>query len=1276
MSDKKMVLRDNLSWMNSDIGLKNSQQLMDEYPIYEGQSIVMGVFHLQGYSPKVSVTELRAIGHLMQECYGLDDVYYLGDGSFLATQRAFQKDMFLSYARYVMDTLKDHEGICLHLSYITGCIVNENMLKLMYRTARQGISEKQEIVGTQLIDQLSLSHDVISYLYMTDHVDELTGLLVKKDFLTYGSRIIRDIRCLRSKMDAHIVYFNIVNFQLFNDRYGYGEGNTLLKRFGELLRRYFPEHLIARFEADHFYIMSDAADFKGIAAKIQKELAGLARNVYLEVRTGVAKVDVIEDVPLETYCDYAKMSVDLMKESYKSIGFYVDAYKQQEILKNYIVENFRTALEKEWIKLYFQPVIRVLNHELCSMEVLSRWEDPKYGLLAPDVFISTLEDYQLIYYLDTYVIQQACRILRENKRKGEPFFPISFNLSRLDLEKDDGAIFDFIEKCAMQYQIPKSYLNIEITESMIAQNPDFMKQMIAKFHEAGYSVWMDDFGSDYSSLNTLKEYDFDELKIDLKFLRGFNEKSRRIITAIVEMAKELHIQTLAEGVETQEQYDFLHQIGCEKAQGYLFSKPLPMGEVLEVLKDERVPIENVAYASYYDQIGQINLLSAHPLNNTEANYESEIALAVLEYKNDELHYLNANDAYIRMLKTLEVHSLAESEVALNDHQWDVSRHMHATARQMLKDENCSEEFFDFFDRDNYCIAMASRVAKENDQLACLVQLENISANSAFVREQKMKENVNLIYSLFDQVYLFDLDDGMSTTVYAHEHDQKKRKIRDLIAELNEHQVYHEDRQRFLKFFDLTTFNDRLMADEEGQLTTFIRLIHSDGSYRWCIVTAKNRTRMTSRQVMVTIAAFDLSHLRAFLSNDASMTGEALNAKLLWHTVMNADLGVFWKDRSGRYLGGNETFLTYFNLADASMLVGKNDADLGWVVNADTTAAERLVLEHGQPVSHQMIQVIVYGQMKRIVVSKQPIYDDSGRIVGLIGFFNDVEQDAALRTHLRELKNVDELTDTLNNEGFRTTINDFIESYELRQIDFGAALFSIDNLPEFIDGYGERMGEEMMHLVAQVLKDMFGFNSVIGHPELGYFVVLHQAHDDERFARDVETAVRHIQAIHTIGSVRYNIYISSSLTYYSEVEDFDKMKYLAKARLNTKSYDAPQMIAADVPQYTTREIIELMKEYTPLFDMVRLIEPDRSRATLLDAKGNLSVQPYCCYHVLGRTKRCDNCISERTVATRKNYTKVEEAPNGRYFAMSRFVVVDGREFSLEFVKKIDETPDPE
>ena len=223
-----------------------------------------------------------------------------------------------------------------------------------------------------------------------------------------------------------------------------------------------------------------------------------------------------------------------------------------------------------------------------------RWEDPKFGMLSPGDFITTLEEFHLIHLVDTYVVRKVCQDYKRLQEKGEALVPISINISRLDFELCD--IFGVVEHTRAEYGVPTEMLDLEITESALNQNVGYIRSECDKMREMGYRIWIDDFGSGYSSLNTIGDYNFDVLKLDMVFLRSLENGRRtgKLMSYIVQGAKAMGISPLCEGVETEGHFDFLREIGCERAQGYFFGKPMPMEETREFTASRGIRWEQVA----------------------------------------------------------------------------------------------------------------------------------------------------------------------------------------------------------------------------------------------------------------------------------------------------------------------------------------------------------------------------------------------------------------------------------------------------------------------------------------------------------------------------------------------------------------------------------------------------------------------------------------------------------------------------------------------------------
>ncbi len=409
--------------------------------------------------------------------------------------------------------------------------------------------------------------------------DELTGIHNMVYFRNEAEKLLSYVTTDRDNIV--FLFFDIENFKSYNEKYGFHEGNELLKKIAQMTDQAFAGSLVSRFSDDHFVVLTR---FDGCREKIEQlshEIKCCQGEVHLELKCGAYRPDEHETDP-SLACDRARLACNSIKKHYDCYyQLYDKSLEDRFQMKQYIVNHIDTAIENGYIKVFYQPVVSATDGSICGLEALARWKDPNYGLLPPGAFIEILEEYRQIYKLDQYIIRQVCRDYRESADQHLPFVPVSLNFSRLDFELCD--IVSFISETAEEFQVPHEFLDIEITESALTDQQNFLQTAVRTLRNSGFKVWLDDFGSGYSSLNVLKDYQFDVLKIDMKFLSGFpdNAKTQPILISIVNLAKQLSMLSLTEGVETKEQFEFLCSIGCDRAQGYLFSKPVPLAQLRE-----------------------------------------------------------------------------------------------------------------------------------------------------------------------------------------------------------------------------------------------------------------------------------------------------------------------------------------------------------------------------------------------------------------------------------------------------------------------------------------------------------------------------------------------------------------------------------------------------------------------------------------------------------------------------------------------------------------------
>ena len=547
---------------------------------------------------------------------------------------------------------------------------------------------------------------------------------------------------------------------------------------------------------------------------------------------------------------------------------------RQELM-GHIVSNINRAINENYIKVYYQPVIRTLTGEICGMEALARWEDPEYGLLSPDVFIEILEKEYMIHKLDSYMIRQICSDYAGIRKRGGQLVPISFNLSRLDFQLCD--IHEVIEQAITKYELPLDIFRVEITESMMENNEKRMQDVIDRFWRRGLRVWMDDFGSGYSSLNVLKDYHFDTLKIDMLFLRSFDYRSREIIKSIVDMSKRIGVHTLAEGVETQEQLEFLCSIGCEKAQGYFIGKPMPFEQCMEHIKEKGYKLEAPNKKQYYHDIGAINILSATPMEGfskedldkpfDKSKNTGQVPLAFVEYSGEDIHYIFSNEMYRDTLKSLNIESTDKVETLFEKGKSYFGVRFLSAIKKAINTK--AVVTLNFTWENSHCLAHVKEVASYDGGSCLLCILYNITSNEHTESDSVLFEYAYSMFSLYDHIEVVDMETGYSKNVYISAQTVENYNILPAAQELRNYahsEVHPDDRDRFIEFTDLSTMEKRLNESATPFLTSAFRILRPDGGYSWKLSTFLHVGNLSSKKIMACMRELNLSAMTGVIAD--------------------------------------------------------------------------------------------------------------------------------------------------------------------------------------------------------------------------------------------------------------------------------------------------------------------------------------------------------------------------------------------------------------------------
>lgn len=432
-------------------------------------------------------------------------------------------------------------------------------------------SNKQVAQNALLREKLRLSE-----------IDEKTGIYNKNAFCDKVREMLLD------EPGTRFVLFrwDIDHFKVFNDLFGVAAGDKILAGIGANYRSSSTSTMVyGHWGADHFVACMPLSVFerKHVIEKVTSPFSIEYEEYEFTVRAGIY---VIDDPTLDVslMCDRALLALRSIKNDYTTrFAYYDDSMRDSLIEEQRIASDMNAALEQGQFVVYLQPQCNYVTGALHGAEALVRWQHPERGLVMPDDFIPIFERNGFISKMDEYVWEQVCRLQRAWIDKGVPVIPISVNVSRRDIYNPH--LVETLTGLVARYGLNTSLLRLEITESAYVQDASQLIRVVKRLRAEGFAVEMDDFGSGYSSLNTLKEAPVDMLKLDMKFIETNEDDVRgsSILTSVIRMAHWIDLPVIAEGVDTRAQAEYLKRVGCNYIQGHFFAKPMPSDEFEEML---------------------------------------------------------------------------------------------------------------------------------------------------------------------------------------------------------------------------------------------------------------------------------------------------------------------------------------------------------------------------------------------------------------------------------------------------------------------------------------------------------------------------------------------------------------------------------------------------------------------------------------------------------------------------------------------------------------------
>lgn len=1038
----------------------------------------------------------------------------------------------------------------------------------------------------------------IFYVFVTTsrmRMDGLTGLQSDWYFLDVAARGLD--RSYRSGKRPVILGFDLIGMKGFNSKYGRNAGDELLMEFAVLLTDIFGNNHCSRFGEDHFYAYADGNDIENTINEFIVSLHETNEGRTLPVRIGICKY--IPGVSISTLCDWAKVACDSKKNFYGSgYAWFDDDMARNFEKREYILSYLDRAISDGSIKVYYQPVVRALTGRLCSFEALVRWDDKRYGMISPAEFIPLLEENRLSYKIDRYVVNKVADVIQSDMNNGREIIPVSVNISRSDFDVIDPV--DMVLKAADERKIPRETICIEITETAITSDHGFIKSAVDRFHSAGFKVWMDDFGSGYSSLNVLKDYNFDEIKIDMIFMRNFDDRAKAIVRLAVQMAKELGIHTLAEGVESEEHIEFLREIGCEKIQGYYYGRPMPLDDALGNISSQMIEAETREQNLFYDAVGLIELAEDNP----SALYFYDGSTFTLIYQNDKYKSITTDGGNL-------------GDDVMSDKMNSVSSGMNSKYRRLaeLAIESGETEEMTYVDRNDYYFFSFAKLVSGREGAMLMAQVRRTEC-AEITRLEGLDGAVRNIMTMFDAIYLIDFANDSRTVIYSTLSEEnagdEELGIDDFYRRYNRREIYGDDKDRFYNnFANRESLMQRMNESCSGSFSEEFRIKDSAGNYVWTEFDIVSMPESEGTRYLICVRPAYIEGQSDKLTavsrlvesmNYRYTTDEQRSHEDVWRSLMSeSGLKLFWKDTDRRFLGASKSFLEYYGLASEKDIIGKTDEEIGWHINdMSFMEIEKSILTRGKSYMNMQGENMVRGRLRSIMASKFPVYRE-GLIAGIVGYFIDVDDDIGIESSLGQISITDELTGLMNMRGMMISVLRFDENYRANGDDYMYVTIDISEYDSIVKEQGSDAADEVIRRIAGILKSEFESSVALARSVGGRFSICMRGYSQKEMLDIINLCQAKVADILFINGMKTSLTMSYGFSWGSEYDDMRDVVTSALNRLHENKSNLSKSMK-----------LEKMRESLNVFDELPLpfaiVQPYYGEDDSLDEP----IDMLCCY----------------------------------------------------------------
>ncbi len=600
-------------------------------------------------------------------------------------------------------------------------------------------------------------------------VDHLTGIYNREGFYKATEELFEK----NPDKEFIIAYWNVHRFKIINELFGRSAGDEVLKNMADMIRSAYEgvEGTYGRMESDNFVACFPAELLKG-----SREFVHSGEITYINEGTeyhfsacyGLYQVKD-RNIGIASMVDRSRIAMDTVKTNYvKPFAYYNNTMREDIVMEQMLMSECDAAIRENQFEVYYQPVCNALDGTIISAEALVRWRHPERGMISPGVFIPLFERNGYISVLDRYMWDKVCAMLKRRRERNLDVVPISMNVSRVDFYSQ--SLCSDIIRIVEKYELEPQLLRLEVTESSYSDNPQTVMEAVKKLQDYGFTIMMDDFGSGYSSLNTLKDLPVDILKIDMKFMDDLDKggKSAIILESIVRMTKWMSLRAVAEGVETEDELNFLKSIECNYIQGYYFYRPMPEKEFEELLnKPELVDVRSAVVTGSNES--DFSILYNESLKAEGIFQNMSGGLGIYELVGDRLEVVRVNKGYYEMMKAGNIgmtteKRLVEKYMAQEDYQSLVSKCLEAEATKDTVQTQIKRVRYD-----GESVWLDTRIrflGNKGNRKMFYFYIMDITKIKKAEQDNYMNRYSKALFRVFDKVYRLDYDTGYAEVLHS------------------------------------------------------------------------------------------------------------------------------------------------------------------------------------------------------------------------------------------------------------------------------------------------------------------------------------------------------------------------------------------------------------------------------------------------------------------------------------------------------------------------------